>query len=233
MALSTQVAEVNIYCQTIRMDAEAQNVLKRANGCIAIKQVIKRFVCTQNKPKHCSPPQTNSIAYGEARRNVDRGGAEALKLRPSLHCLPLTDILGRKPHDTSPMTYYTKPWCHRENSESRTKPRPQLTRRENFVKFVRGFETCQHTDEHVDHNALQSSRCQVKLHKSEMDRNENTASLSDWSTFHFTHNISFWRWLLSGKQLQSNSQQTNIPKKNTVYKGQSTSLPWDKQAGPS
>jgi len=38
---------------------------------------------------HCSPPQPNSVVYGEVY--AERGGAEALKLRPSLRCLPLTD----------------------------------------------------------------------------------------------------------------------------------------------
>jgi len=33
--------------------------------------------------------------------NVERGGAEALKIRPSLRCLPLTDIPRR-----------IKPWFH-------------------------------------------------------------------------------------------------------------------------
>jgi len=35
MALSTQVAEVNIYCQTIRKDDEAQNVLKRQTAALS------------------------------------------------------------------------------------------------------------------------------------------------------------------------------------------------------
>ena len=107
--------------------------------------------------------------YTMAGGNADMGRAEALKLRPSLRWLPLTDILRPyiryMPHRTPRTPYYvknttssTKPEVHNivHCCQSRTEPRPHVTCTENFVKFgsvlsrYASWQSDRHTDRHAD-----------------------------------------------------------------------------------
>jgi len=107
--------------------------------------------------------------------NADSGKAEELKLRSSVRCLLLTDILGREHRRTPNMpceniTSSTKPELHNELQcfQRRTGPRPQVTRTENLVKFGHtAFKVRERTDRqtyrHADRNTSHTWRGEVKI----------------------------------------------------------------------
>ena len=95
--------------------------------------------------------------------NADRGKAGELKLRSSVRCLLLTDILGRE-------TSSTKPELHNELHcfQRRTEPRPQVSRTENLVKFGHtAFKVRERTDRqayrHADRSTSHTWRGEVKI----------------------------------------------------------------------